>query len=135
MRTPLRPFRSLPLSAVPPLPGVPVAGGFLWRGPSVGLGDYPLHVEMLRRPAKPAPHGVRTFLPARPPQFKSERRGLPPAGRRLVIRSGPRYQEGIPSLGEPAMAARHVEDVEMTGHIIDSLLLPKVLDAILTRGA
>ena len=33
------------------------------------------------------------------------------------------------------MAARHVEDVEMTGHIIDSLLLPKVLDAILTRGA
>ena len=33
------------------------------------------------------------------------------------------------------MAPRHVEDVEMTGHIIDSLLLPKVLDAILTRGA
>jgi lysine-ketoglutarate reductase/saccharopine dehydrogenase-like protein (TIGR00300 family) len=33
------------------------------------------------------------------------------------------------------MAARHVEHVEMTGHIIDSLLLPKVLDAILTRGA
>jgi lysine-ketoglutarate reductase/saccharopine dehydrogenase-like protein (TIGR00300 family) len=33
------------------------------------------------------------------------------------------------------MTARHVEHVEMTGHIIDSLLLPKVLDAILTRGA
>lgn len=33
------------------------------------------------------------------------------------------------------MAARHVEHVEMSGHIIDSLLLPKVLDAILTRGA
>src|SRR6476619_6736079 len=28
----------------------------------------------------------------------------------------------------------HVEHVEMTGHIVDSLLLPKVLDAILTRG-
>ncbi len=27
-----------------------------------------------------------------------------------------------------------VEHVEMTGHIVDSLLLPKVLDAILTRG-
>ena len=32
------------------------------------------------------------------------------------------------------MATRHVEDVEMTGHIIDSLLLPKVLDEILTHG-
>lgn len=32
------------------------------------------------------------------------------------------------------MAAPHVEHVEMTGHIVDSLLLPKVLDAILTRG-
>ena len=30
--------------------------------------------------------------------------------------------------------ARVVEHVEMRGHIIDSLLLPKVLDAILTRG-
>ena len=27
-----------------------------------------------------------------------------------------------------------VEHVEMTGHIVDSLLLPKVLDAILSRG-
>jgi lysine-ketoglutarate reductase/saccharopine dehydrogenase-like protein (TIGR00300 family) len=35
-----------------------------------------------------------------------------------------------------AMAAKkqHVEDVELQGHIIDSLLLPKVLDEILTRG-
>ena len=33
------------------------------------------------------------------------------------------------------MTARHVEVVEMSGHIIDSLLLPKVLDAIMTRGA
>ncbi|MBX9625060.1 MAG: TIGR00300 family protein [Gemmataceae bacterium] len=33
------------------------------------------------------------------------------------------------------MAARHVEHVEMSGHIVDSLLLPKVLDAILSRGA
>ncbi|MCS6865153.1 MAG: TIGR00300 family protein [Gemmataceae bacterium] len=32
------------------------------------------------------------------------------------------------------MSAAHVEFVEMTGHIIDSLLLPKVLDAILSRG-
>jgi lysine-ketoglutarate reductase/saccharopine dehydrogenase-like protein (TIGR00300 family) len=29
----------------------------------------------------------------------------------------------------------HVEEVELQGHIIDSLLLPKVLDEILTRGA
>lgn len=33
------------------------------------------------------------------------------------------------------MSARHVEVVEMSGHIIDSLLFPKVLDAIMTRGA
>jgi lysine-ketoglutarate reductase/saccharopine dehydrogenase-like protein (TIGR00300 family) len=32
------------------------------------------------------------------------------------------------------MSATHVEHVEMTGHIVDSLLLPKVLDAILSRG-
>jgi lysine-ketoglutarate reductase/saccharopine dehydrogenase-like protein (TIGR00300 family) len=32
------------------------------------------------------------------------------------------------------MAAALVEHVEMTGHIVDSLLLPKVLDAILSRG-
>lgn len=32
------------------------------------------------------------------------------------------------------MLAPHVEHVEMTGHIVDSLLLPKVLDAILSRG-
>jgi lysine-ketoglutarate reductase/saccharopine dehydrogenase-like protein (TIGR00300 family) len=32
------------------------------------------------------------------------------------------------------MSAPHVEQVEMTGHIVDSLLLPKVLDAILSRG-
>src|SRR5215467_11430857 len=28
-----------------------------------------------------------------------------------------------------------IEDVELQGHIIDSLLLPKVLDEILTHGA
>ena len=33
------------------------------------------------------------------------------------------------------MAAPYVEHVEMSGHIIDSLLFPKVLDAIITRGA
>ncbi|MBA4064458.1 MAG: TIGR00300 family protein, partial [Isosphaera sp.] len=32
------------------------------------------------------------------------------------------------------MPGPHVEHVEMTGHIVDSLLLPKVLDAILSRG-
>src|SRR6478672_9527384 len=32
------------------------------------------------------------------------------------------------------MSAPYVEQVEMTGHIVDSLLLPKVLDAILSRG-
>jgi lysine-ketoglutarate reductase/saccharopine dehydrogenase-like protein (TIGR00300 family) len=32
------------------------------------------------------------------------------------------------------MSAPHIEYVEMTGHIVDSLLLPKVLDAILSRG-
>jgi lysine-ketoglutarate reductase/saccharopine dehydrogenase-like protein (TIGR00300 family) len=34
----------------------------------------------------------------------------------------------------PASPHPHVEDVELQGHIIDSLLLPKVLDEILTRG-
>jgi len=31
-------------------------------------------------------------------------------------------------------AMPHVEEIELQGHIIDSLLLPKVLDEILTRG-
>jgi lysine-ketoglutarate reductase/saccharopine dehydrogenase-like protein (TIGR00300 family) len=34
----------------------------------------------------------------------------------------------------PAPAHNFVEDVEIDGHIIDSLILPKVLDEILTRG-
>ncbi len=34
----------------------------------------------------------------------------------------------------PAEAKSFVEHVEMQGHIVDSLLLPKVLDAILSRG-
>ena len=34
----------------------------------------------------------------------------------------------------PAEAKPFVEHVEMQGHIVDSLLLPKVLDAILSRG-
>jgi lysine-ketoglutarate reductase/saccharopine dehydrogenase-like protein (TIGR00300 family) len=33
-----------------------------------------------------------------------------------------------------AKATEHVEQVELQGHIIDSLLLPKVLDEVLTRG-
>ena len=32
------------------------------------------------------------------------------------------------------MSAEHVEEVELQGHIIDSLILPKVLDVILTHG-
>ncbi len=32
------------------------------------------------------------------------------------------------------MSGPYVEHVEMSGHIVDSLLLPKVLDAILSRG-
>jgi lysine-ketoglutarate reductase/saccharopine dehydrogenase-like protein (TIGR00300 family) len=31
-------------------------------------------------------------------------------------------------------AARHIEDVQISGHIIDSLILPKVLDLITTAG-
>ena len=34
----------------------------------------------------------------------------------------------------PAKQTDHVEQVELHGHIIDSLLLPKVLDEVLTRG-
>ena len=34
----------------------------------------------------------------------------------------------------PEHATEHVEEVELQGHIIDSLLLPKVLDEILTHG-
>ena len=37
------------------------------------------------------------------------------------------------SAGTPARQSV-VEEVEITGHIIDSLLLPKVLDEILTHG-
>ncbi len=38
------------------------------------------------------------------------------------------------SAAAPANLHPFVEDVELQGHIIDSLLLPKVLDEILTRG-
>src|SRR5579883_2009570 len=34
----------------------------------------------------------------------------------------------------PHTPPAHVEDVEIQGHIIDSLILPKVLDEILTHG-
>ncbi len=33
-----------------------------------------------------------------------------------------------------ATANRHVEDVEVSGHIIDSLILPKILDLVTTHG-
>ncbi len=34
----------------------------------------------------------------------------------------------------PAAAMSHVEEVEVRGHIIDSLILPKVLDLITAGG-
>src|SRR6266536_2525254 len=34
----------------------------------------------------------------------------------------------------PSLRARAVEEVEVRGHIIDSLLLPKILDRILQMG-
>src|SRR5436309_7875538 len=34
----------------------------------------------------------------------------------------------------PTDHAEHVEEIELQGHIIDSLILPKVLDEILTHG-
>ena len=37
-------------------------------------------------------------------------------------------------MSEPENKSLHVEEVELQGHIIDSLLLPKVLDEILTHG-
>src|SRR4051812_25459155 len=44
------------------------------------------------------------------------------------------FKEGTMSPTRPAAAKTHVEEVELQGHIIDSLILPKVLDEILTRG-
>src|ERR671936_1826738 len=40
----------------------------------------------------------------------------------------------MPKDKDAVMASQFVEEVEIQGHIIDSLLLPKVLDEILTRG-
>src|SRR5437879_804948 len=37
-------------------------------------------------------------------------------------------------MSEPARAPGVVEEVEIQGHIIDSLILPKVLDEVLKRG-
>src|SRR5947207_543856 len=37
-------------------------------------------------------------------------------------------------MSQPAVTTPFVEEVELQGHIIDSLLLPKVLDEILTHG-
>ena len=38
-------------------------------------------------------------------------------------------------MAQPPATPGFVEDVEIHGHIIDSLPLPKVLDQIVTRGA
>src|SRR5688500_19367084 len=40
----------------------------------------------------------------------------------------------MPSTDAKSSEPRFVEEVELQGHIIDSLLLPKVLDEILTHG-
>src|SRR5947209_20320812 len=37
-------------------------------------------------------------------------------------------------MSQPPSTPGFVEDVEINGHIIDSLLLPKILDEILTHG-
>ena len=38
-------------------------------------------------------------------------------------------------MADPSVTqAEHIEQIELQGHIIDSLLLPKVLDEVLTRG-
>src|SRR5262245_13133725 len=59
-------------------------------------------------------------------------------GARFLRRAPTRAQDGISmETGGPYMAAprpEFVEFVEMSGHIVDSLLLQKVLDAILSRG-
>ena len=39
-----------------------------------------------------------------------------------------------PKPASPAAASDHFEDVEIAGHIIDSLILPKVLDTITASG-
>ncbi len=39
-----------------------------------------------------------------------------------------------PSPTKPAQPAEFVEEVELRGHIIDSLLLPKILDQIMAKG-
>src|SRR5947208_16886958 len=50
--------------------------------------------------------------------------------------ANPASQGSAMSQLQPPVAANmpSVEEVELQGHIIDSLLLPKVLDEILTRG-
>jgi lysine-ketoglutarate reductase/saccharopine dehydrogenase-like protein (TIGR00300 family) len=56
-----------------------------------------------------------------------------PAARSPLVRS--RTQSiGYPAEPRDAVMAAFVDHVEMTGHIIDSLLLPKVLDSVLARG-
>ena len=41
----------------------------------------------------------------------------------------------MPQTSTPRPAEVHVEDVEVRGHIIDSLILPKILDCIMSSGA
>src|SRR5262245_11763330 len=54
----------------------------------------------------------------------------------LEERSAPtRLQEELPmTQGTSSPPGDYVEEVELRGHIIDSLILPKVLDEILTHG-
>jgi lysine-ketoglutarate reductase/saccharopine dehydrogenase-like protein (TIGR00300 family) len=44
-------------------------------------------------------------------------------------------QAAEPRAAEPSKAAGVVEEIEVRGHIVDSLLLPKILDRILLMGA
>src|SRR5207245_614027 len=46
----------------------------------------------------------------------------------------PRHERRMDIMAKSRKPVEHVEDVELQGHIIDSLLLPKVLDEILTHG-
>src|SRR5712672_2933234 len=45
-----------------------------------------------------------------------------------------RFEEVAMTQAQSGAPAGFVEEVELQGHVIDSLILPKVLDEILTRG-
>src|SRR5690242_9666299 len=82
---------------------------------------------------------------AHPSPTRHPTASAPPARRVVAAAPAPavEYPGGDPRNGRrrPTMSTAtpghpmpHVEEVEIHGHIIDSLLLPKVLDEILTQG-